>query len=942
MKSSAKRISLSLLSLLVVVAVCFVVASIWLVSNVNQNRTKIENLVGQVGLVSALEVQLTECLEHGSNGNQAAFERTAKSVVQTDFFLTDYPELSEIAEKTATLQTFFNESGALTEFDVFQDQLQNLYALSVSEVKNKRGELAIISTELGDYWEYTHTLILLAAILVFILVIFAFVIFRSRQKFKNLQSQNVSFMNNVIDCVILCDKAGNITAFNKVAEKTFGYTRKEAVGMSVVKLYAHASAWENVHRVLNSLAHYQGEIINVKKNGEQFVSFLSANVMIDASGNESGTMGISRDITDQKREQEQFQHIVNNATDIIYTTNIEGEVTYVNTSAKSILGYKNQDVIGISFRELIHPDSLEEVDQFYRNQFLNGTSESYLEFQLLKSNGEPIWVGQNVKTTFSPVNPTQAIGFFGILRNLDEIKKIEFNLKESEGKYRELFDNSKDLIQSIDANGGLLYVNDAWKKTLGYSDEEVKKLNLYDILHKDSRDYCEQLLSEILKLGAHDEKGEHIFRMLSKTGQQIILKGSLSIKFEGGQVESLQTFLRDITEQFETEEALKRSEANFRQISRSINDVFFLFDVVREKYDFISPNCGLVLGVEPDFFYKKGDYTETFVHEDDRTAVREMFKAVLKGELGHLEYRRIASDGKIVWIDEKWFPIKNEAGITTNISGICRDITDVKAAYDIIYNQNTEINQSIDYAKNIQESTLPTKEEFEEIWPNSFVFYKAKDVLSGDLYIVETVRDNNGLKMPAFVVGDCTGHGVPGGLLSLLCSGLLRESLTHPDINSPAAALDFVREKLIRLFRSKKSSYILDGMDAAFCVFNPRKMELYFSGANLSCFLVRRDEVIEYKGDKQHIGYSSKMAPFVPFNIDVEEGDTIYLTTDGYIDQFGGAKNKKFLRKRFTELLLEIQNNSMAEQQEKIQERFESWKADNFQTDDVVVMGIRI
>jgi len=170
-----------------------------------------------------------------------------------------------------------------------------------------------------------------------------------------------------------------------------------------------------------------------------------------------------------------------------------------------------------------------------------------------------------------------------------------------------------------------------------------------------------------------------------------------------------------------------------------------------------------------------------------------------------VEYRRKTEDQELKWVDEKWFPIKDEYGKVVSISGICRDITDMKAAYDTIFEQNREISQSILYAKNIQLSTLPTAEEVKAILPESFVFYRAKDTLSGDLYIVDEVMHTDGRKWPAVVVGDCTGHGVPGGLLSLLCSGLLTESLTSPRINSPSEALDFVREKLIRLFRSNPS-----------------------------------------------------------------------------------------------------------------------------------------
>jgi serine phosphatase RsbU (regulator of sigma subunit) len=131
-------------------------------------------------------------------------------------------------------------------------------------------------------------------------------------------------------------------------------------------------------------------------------------------------------------------------------------------------------------------------------------------------------------------------------------------------------------------------------------------------------------------------------------------------------------------------------------------------------------------------------------------------------------------------------------------------------------------------------------------------------------------------------------------------------------------------------------------MDAAFCVLSHAKKELYFSGANISCYLVRQNEVIEIAGDKQHIGYSSEMEPFVPITIDIEVGDMVYLTTDGYVDQFGGEKDKKFLRKRLTKLLAEINSLEMTEQHKRLEDAFLDWKGNEDQTDDIVLIGVRI
>ncbi len=940
---SKSRKNFSLLLILLLIAIGFTCSSIWLVTTVNNKRVQLERLVDQISLISNLELKIQNCQTLSENEQTATFKAAFKELTQADLRLETFPELAPLAKKVSQLTIFSSKSAVVPNFKPLEDSLQTLYLACISSKNEKRASLGMISGDLGGYWQLSHVLILGACLLSILLVIIGLVTVRSRQKLNQLQLKTSSFMNNVIDCIMVADQDGKITEYNNVAQSTFGYNRDEILGRDLDVLYAQDEKAENVKEALYEHGFYKGEIINIRKNGEHFVSFLSANIIHDENGNVVGTMGISRDITDQKRNEEEFQHIISNAIDIIYTTDMEGNVTYVNASGRKLLGYEEEDMMGRSFKTFIHPEYVEVVEKQFTDQFQKRSEESYSEFKILTKHEQEIWVGQNVKTTFSPIYPKMITGFFGIVRNLDSMKQAELNLKESERKYRELFDNSTDLIQSVDPNGKLLYVNESWKKTLGYTVDELVHLNFMDLVHDDSKAYCEELLSDLLKLGEINPDKVHSFRMIAKNGEDLVLKGGVSLTKTNGQVISLQTFLRNVTEQEKIEKALQRSEENFRLISDSLTDVFFLYNLQEKRYEYISEHAKDQLGADPAFFYDKGrgSYLETFVHADDRAKVRNENKRVDAGEMVDIEYR-ISVNGEERWLNEKVFPIKDKRGIVVSKSGICRDITEIKKAYQTIYNQNIEISQSILYAKNIQQSTLPTKDEVSALLPDSFVFYKAKDVLSGDLYIVDTIKDNLGNALTVFVVGDCTGHGVPGGVLSLLCSGLLTESLTNYEVLSPGNALDFVRSKLIRLFRSNQSKYILDGMDAAFCALDKENRLLRFAGANLSCYIVRGDEVKEYSGNRQHIGYSRSMNPFTTNEIQLEEGDQIYLTTDGYVDQFGGPKTKKFLKKRLTKLLLTIKDEPMERQGELMEEHFLNWKDDNPQTDDVAMIGVRV
>lgn len=941
MISNRKRKYFFLLGLFVI-AITFTVLSVLIISEVNADRKDVEQIVGSIGVVTEFEEKLQKCVELSAKNNADSFRESIKAVVETDFQIDKYPDLNVFKNRAKALRNFFDISGVQMDFEPFQDSLQALFNYSFELKKEKRKKLGVLSVQLGEYWAYSHALIIAACVLSFLLVVVGFFILKSRNQFETFRQRTSTFMNNVVDCIIITDKHGKFTEANDVAIKAFGYTLEEFKENEIAILYAEKEKALFVKEELERKGFFKGEIINVRKDGEHFVSFLSANSIFDDKGNLIGTMGISREITEQKKNEEEFQHIIGNAVDIIYTTDIEGNITYVNTSGKNILGYEENTMIGMSFKDFVHPDYLEEVEGLFEDQFKSRKSESYLELKIITQSGEEIWVGQNVKTSFSPIYPSMITGFFGIIRNLNSVKQAELDLKESEAKYRELFDNSTDIIQSVDPNGNILYVNDSWKSTLGYSDDEWMSMNFMDIMQPDSQEYCQELLADLLKIGVGNSEEEHLFKVIAKSGEEFILKGGVSLTSENGQVISLQTFLRNVTAEAKIEEALRKSEENFRLISRSISDVFFLFNVKEGKYEYISDNSKRQLGAPPSFFYdnEKGSYLSTFIHPDDREYVIEQNRKVDSGDPIDIEYRIIVNE-KERWINEKAFPIKDEYGAVVVKSGVSRDITEMKNIYQTISEQNQEISQSILYAKNIQESTLPTPSEVKDLFPESFVFYQAKDVLSGDLYITDKVKDKKGTEYKVCIVGDCTGHGVPGGVLSLLCSSLLTESITSKDVNNPGQALDFVRSKLIRLFRSNPSKYILDGMDAAFCMLDEQNKLLRFAGANLSCYILRKGEVLEYKGDKQHIGYGQLMEPFKSQTIGLEQGDLIYLTTDGYVDQFGGPKTKKFLKKRLIDLLLDIADLPIEEQGNKIEENFKKWKGQNEQTDDIAMFGVR-
>jgi len=253
--------------------------------------------------------------------------------------------------------------------------------------------------------------------------------------------------------------------------------------------------------------------------------------------------------------------------------------------------------------------------------------------------------------------------------------------------------------------------------------------------------------------------------------------------------------------------------------------------------------------------------------------------------------------------------------------------------------QNKEINDSIRYALQIQKAILPSFEHISEILKDYFILFKPRDVLSGDFYWA--AKKNN----KSFIVAaDCTGHGIPGAVMSMLGISLLNEIITSPHCPKANEVLDTLRFKIINTLAQKdKDSLAKDGMDIALCIIDYDQMKLEFAGANNQLLLIRNKEIIEYKADRFPVGiHSGEFKPFTNNDIALIKNDLLYIFTDGYIDQVGSSDGKKLKTNNFKQLLLDYHEKLMPEQKTALEIVFEQWKGDYQQIDDVLIIGIKI
>ena len=227
-----------------------------------------------------------------------------------------------------------------------------------------------------------------------------------------------------------------------------------------------------------------------------------------------------------------------------------------------------------------------------------------------------------------------------------------------------------------------------------------------------------------------------------------------------------------------------------------------------------------------------------------------------------------------------------------------------------------------------------------DVIPQSFIFFQPKDVVSGDFYWV--YRSPTGEIY--FTVVDCTGHGVPGAFMSMIGCSLLNEMIIENNVKDTNLILDQISDKLkVSLEYQGKKSQPRDGMDMVLCRLNEQKNELMFTGAKNSLVLIRDGKVLEYKGDKRPVGYYlGKGIKFTAQKIEVQKNDMIYLFSDGFVDQFGGERNKKYMSSKFKKFLLEISDMPTKQQEYLVKVEFTDWIGGNEQIDDVCVMGVRI
>ncbi len=248
------------------------------------------------------------------------------------------------------------------------------------------------------------------------------------------------------------------------------------------------------------------------------------------------------------------------------------------------------------------------------------------------------------------------------------------------------------------------------------------------------------------------------------------------------------------------------------------------------------------------------------------------------------------------------------------------------------------VTDSIRYAKRLQESILPLDQRIRELLPESFVLYRPKDIVSGDFYWVEPIDGKT-----VFAAVDCTGHGVPGAFMSLVGHNGLNQVVKERGLTKPSEVLDQLNRIAYETLHKDRDQYVRDGMDMALCTFHPEELVLEFAGANCPLYVVRGEEVLQFAPNKMPIGgFALEDKVFTGHTVQLQKGDAAYVFSDGYADQFGGPRGKKFFYRQFRDLLVRITPETPERRKALLIEAFNDWKGTQEQVDDILVMGMRV
>ncbi len=516
-------------------------------------------------------------------------------------------------------------------------------------------------------------------------------------------------------------------------------------------------------------------------------------------------------------------------------------------------------------------------------------------------------------------------------------QQLEHQIEEvnrAQKRMQVLLENASEVITIYEKDGTIRYISPSVENILGYKQDDLIGISDLKFVDEKGQKGIKKMFKSLLNNPA--EQVTLQFTYNKKSGDNIWLEATGRNMLEDPAIQGIVLNSQDITERRRAEEE-ERKRGQMQALSENSLDLITRINQ-NGNFFYINPTIKALTGLDTNYFQNK-NLDDVELNEQIITAWKNIISKVFdtKSKVSDEMDFPTDEDNRIMYVNA--IPEYDEEQEIESVLVVSHDITEQKAIENEIREKNKKINDSINYAERIQDAILPNSSIIKRDLPNSFIYFLPRDIVSGDFPWYQKVGDE--ILISAV---DCTGHGVPGALISIIAYFLLQDVVDR-GIHEPGKVLDTLDQLVTKTLRQdEEDSKLKDGMDMGFCRINLKNKTVEYAGAHRPLYLVRNGELHEFKGNRFPIGggssYSNK-TEFTNHRIDIQEGDAIYFFSDGYPDQFGGPENRKFGPKRIKEMVTTYNYNKFEEMQKMVDDRFQEWKADYKQTDDVLLIGIK-
>jgi PAS domain S-box-containing protein len=514
-------------------------------------------------------------------------------------------------------------------------------------------------------------------------------------------------------------------------------------------------------------------------------------------------------------------------------------------------------------------------------------------------------------------------------------RELEHQVEEvnrTQKRMQLLLENASEVITIYEEDETIRYISPSVETILGYGQKELIGRSDMNNVHPEHREIFDGLFRKMKE--TPDEKVTVQFEYKTKDGNYIWIEATGTNCMSNPAIHGYILNSRDITERRRAEQE-QRMRSKMQALSENSPDLITRLE--QEAISYINPVIESYTGKNPALFLNR----KVQDVELDKSVLETWLRIV---EQVNASQATVATEmdfpsemgNRIMQVNA--IPEFDETNKVESVLVVSHDITERKMIELEIQAKNKKITESINYAKRIQTAILPNTRVINRALPDSFILYKPRDVVSGDFPWYMQVKDD--IYIAAV---DCTGHGVPGALLSLIGYFLLNDIVRSRKVTDPGIILDLLDEGVTKTLRQDEDASTKDGMDIALCKINMNTSEVEYAGAHRPLYIMKGGVMEEVKGNKFPIGGGifKNQTNFTNTKIKLEKGDSIYFSSDGFPDQFGGPEGRKFGPKKTREIIERVHTLSMREASAVFDAEWEAWRGDTRQTDDVLLIGIK-